>query len=326
MVLNYIGSKRTLAPRLVEEFKKQWPDLSGYCFCDAFAGTGALAVAIAPHVKAVMVNDWEAFSVAVLEAQFNPPPTNTANLINTINAITPKTGLITRTYSELGGRLYFTTLNAQKIDGIREALRSPTYSHAERNYLRGALVSAADSVANVASIYGAYLKDFKNTATNPLTLHQIPSAHKNATVCQQDAQTLCLNIPEPNTLLYLDPPYNQRQYGANYFPLNAIVDISANELDVAGITGIPIAGYKKSAWCSSKTAATALKTILEGTQARHLALSYNQEGILSHATITKLFTETGWTNRRIEIPYKRFASQKDLEPNTVEFLFVASRI
>ena len=183
-------------------------------------------------------------------------------------------------------------------------------------------------MANVASIYGAYLKDFKNSATNPITLRGIPPAAKPAHVLQRDAQELCLDghTIEPDTLLYLDPPYNQRQYGANYFPLNAIVDISANAFEVAGITGIPAAGYKKSAWCSTKTATNALKTILEGTPARRLALSYNQEGILSHAEITALFTTTGWRVRRVEIPYKRFASQKDLEPNTIEYLFVASRI
>lgn len=327
MVLNYIGSKRSLAQRLVNEFKKEWADLSGYTFCDAFAGTGALAVQMAPHVKTVMVNDWENFSVAILHAQFNPPSTAT-QLVNALNLVTPTTGAITTTYSELGNRLYFTTLNAQKIDGIRIALRSQNYTHVERNYLKGALVSAADSIANVASIYGAYLKDFKNSATNPITLRPIQSAARQAQVFQRDAQELCLDgtVIEPTTLLYLDPPYNQRQYGANYFPLNAIVDISANTFEVAGITGIPTAGYKKSAWCSTKTATQALKTILEGTPARRLALSYNQEGILSHAEITALFTTTGWRVRRVEIPYKRFASQKDLEPNTIEYLFVATRI
>jgi adenine-specific DNA-methyltransferase len=327
MVLNYIGSKRTLAQRLVDEFKKEWVDLSGWSFCDAFAGTGALAVCICSHVKNTIVNDWEDFSVAVLEAQFNQP-SNVSQLLTQINAAPPITGAITNTYSETGGRMYFTTLNAQKIDACRHELRLPAYTHQQRMYLRGALVSAADSVANVASLYGAYLKDFKNSATVALRLHPIPPASTKARVLQRDAQEFCLDptLIEPTTLLYLDPPYNQRQYGANYFPLNAIVDISANMFEVAGITGIPVSGYKKSAWCSTKTASNALKTIIEGTPARRVALSYNQEGILTHSTITKLFTDNGWTVRRVEIPYKRFSSQKDLEPNTIEYLFLAQRI
>jgi len=223
--------------------------------------------------------------------------------------------------------MYFTTLNAQRIDGIREALRSNTYSAVERDYLRGALVAAADSVANVASVYGAYLKDFKNTATNLLHLHVVPPSSCRARVLQMDTQKLAIDphYITPETLIYLDPPYNQRQYGANYFPLNAVADINADTMNVNGITGIPADGYKKSPWCSKKTVLQALKTILEGTPARKLALSYNREGLLSHEEIGGLFTAADWRFKRVEIPYKRFASQKDLEPNTVEYLFLAER-
>jgi adenine-specific DNA-methyltransferase len=129
----------------------------------------------------------------------------------------------------------------------------------------------------------------------------------------------------PETLLYLDPPYNQRQYGANYFPLNAVADIDADTLEVNGITGIPAEGYKKSVWCSKKTVAQALKTVLEGTPARRLALSYNREGLLTHEEIGTLFAASHWRFKRVEIPYKRFASQRDLEPNTTEYLFLAER-
>jgi len=326
MVLNFIGSKRTLGSRIVEAIKKEWPDISNCTLCDAFSGTGALSVAMAPHVNALIVNDWENFSVAVLHAQFNAPP-NPTPLIDALNTLTPITGAITNTYSELGGRLYFTTINAQKIDAVRLALRAPTYSEQQRNYLRGALVSSADTVANVASVYGAYLKDIKASATNLLNLKIINPAAKKAQIFQRDAQQLCIDpeIITPDTIIYLDPPYNQRQYGANYFPLNAIADIYADTLTVAGITGIPSDGYNKSVWCSRKTASSALKTIVEKTPARRIALSYNQEGILTHEMITAIFTEFDWSVRRAEIPYKRFASQKDLESNVTEYLFLASR-
>jgi adenine-specific DNA-methyltransferase len=128
-----------------------------------------------------------------------------------------------------------------------------------------------------------------------------------------------------NTILYLDPPYNKRQYGANYFPLNAIADIYANDLDVKGITGIPVAGYKKSGFSSTKTANTDLEYIVQNTPARRIVLSYNNEGILSHTEILAIFTKYGWNSHRIQIPYKRFASQKDLEPDTVEYLFLADK-
>ena len=327
MVLNYIGSKKTLAPRLVVEIVKVWQDLEAWDFCDIFAGTGAVAVAIASHVNSIIVNDWEPFTQSILKAQFVPPP-NTLALVTALNLVPPTTGAITLTYSEAAGRLFFTTLNAQRIDGIREALRSNQYTEEERNYLTGVLVSSADSVANVASVYGAYLKNFKSSAENLLNLKVIAPAVKRGTVTNMDAQLLAVdpNYIKPNTLLYLDPPYNQRQYGANYFPLNAIADIYADTLDVTGITGIPILGYKKSGFCSKKTAWHNLTDIVKKTPALRIVLSYNNEGILSHDEIVDIFTKNNWTYRRIQIPYKRFASQKDLDPDTVEYLFIANRL
>jgi len=326
MVLNFIGSKKTLAPRLVEQIKQVWQDISGWNFADAFAGTGAVSVAMCPHVKSVTVNDWENFLNYILKAQFDPP-LNTLHLVDQLNAAPPSTGLITSTYSEVAGRLFFTVLNAQRIDGIRIALRNNIYTNQERNYLIGTLISAADSVANVASVYGAYLKDFKPSSQNLLNLRVIPPAVKRGKILQMDAQVFAVSHEHitQDTILYLDPPYNKRQYGANYFPLNAIADIHANELDVKGITGIPVAGYKKSGFSSTKTANADLEYIVQNTPARRIVLSYNNEGILSHTEIVAIFQKHGWTNQRIQIPYKRFASQKDLEPDTIEYLFLAEK-
>ena len=326
MVLNYIGSKRSLAPRIVAEITKEWPDLSNWHFCDAFAGTGALSIHIAPYVNTIIVNDWENFAKYILEAQFNPP-TQILERINELNVTEPINGAITHTYSESAGRKYFTTNNAQKIDGIRHKLRSESYTTQERNYLIGVLISSADSVANVASIYGAFLKEFKPVSLNSLRLNPIIPSIKKGRVLQFDSQELCKDSTyiNENTLLYLDPPYNQRQYGANYFPLNAIADIHKDSFDVSGITGIPLEGYKKSKWSSKKKVEASLIDIVKNTPARRIALSYNDEGILSHEKIISIFTENGWTIKRIQIPYKRFSSQKDSGSNTVEFLFIAQR-
>jgi len=180
----------------------------------------------------------------------------------------------------------------------------------------------------VASVYGAFLKDFKTSAQNLLQLKLIAPATKTATVLKMDAQLLCVDptFIKSQTLLYLDPPYNQRQYGANYFPLNAIADIYADTLNVSGITGLPQEGYKKSGFCSKKTAHQNLTDIVKNTPAKRIALSYNNEGILSHDAIVDIFVTNNWIYKKVQIPYKRFASQKDLEPDTLEYLFLAEKI
>jgi adenine-specific DNA-methyltransferase len=327
MVLNYIGSKRSLASRIVAEITKEWSDISSWKFCDAFSGTGALSIHIAPYIDTIIVNDWEVFSNYILEAQFNPP-SQILEKINALNLANPVNGAITNTYSDAVGRRFFTTQNAQKIDGIRHMLRNDSYTSQERNYLIGALISSADSIANVASIYGAFLKEFKPTSLNTLRINPIVPSIKQAIVLQMDSQDLCKDTKyiSENTLLYLDPPYNQRQYGANYFPLNAIADIYKNELQVTGITGLPAEGYKKSKWSSRKKVVEAITDIVKNTPARRVALSYNDEGILTHEKIIAIFIENGWNIRRVEIPYKRFSSKKDGGANTTEYLFLAQRI
>ena len=327
MVLNYIGSKRKLATRIVSEITKEWADLSKWNFCDAFAGTGAISIHMAPYINTLIVNDWEDFAKYILEAQFNPPEL-ILDKINELNLANQVNGAITKTYSENVGRLYFTAQNAQKIDGIRHMLRSDSYTQQERNYLIGALISSADSIANVASIYGAYLKEFKPTALLSLRLNPIVPSIKRGTILQLDSQELCKNnmYINNNTLLYLDPPYNQRQYGANYFPLNAISDIFKDTFDVNGITGLPAAGYKKSKWSSKKKVLESLTDIVKNTPASRIAMSYNDEGILTHEQIIGIFNTNGWNIRRVEIPYKRFSSKKDGDQNTIEFLFLAQKI
>jgi adenine-specific DNA-methyltransferase len=326
MVLNYIGSKRSLAPRIVTEITKEWVDLSNFDFCDVFAGTGVLSIHISPFIKSIIVNDWELYAKYILEAQFNPP-NQILNKINILNSIESVSGAISKTYSEIGNRKYFTLANAQKIDGIRHELRSDTYTEQEKNYLIGALISSADAIANVASIYGSFLKEYKPVSLNSLRLNPIIPSIKRATVLQMDGQELCKNSDyiSENTLLYLDPPYNQRQYGANYFPLNAIADIYKDNFDVIGITGLPSEGYKKSKWSSKKKVIACLTDIVINTPAKRIALSYNDEGIMTHETIMTIFTDNGWSIKRIQIPYRRFSSQKDGEQNTTEFLFLAQK-
>ena len=316
MVLNYIGSKRSLAPRIVAEITKEWPDLSNWHFCDAFAGTGALSIHIAPYVNTIIVNDWENFAKYILEAQFNPP-TQILERINELNVTEPINGAITHTYSESAGRKYFTTNNAQKIDGIRHKLRSESYTTQERNYLIGVLISSADSVANVASIYGAFLKEFKPVSLNSLRLNPIIPSIKKGRVLQFDSQELCKDSTyiNENTLLYLDPPYNQRQYSANYSPLNYIA-LYDSAVTLKGKTGL-IDNYSKSLFCSKVKVEGAFESIIQNIQCNYLIMSYNNEGLLSLENLKKILMTRGSVTL-YKMQYKKFKAQQAVKEKYVE--------
>lgn len=90
-------------------------------------------------------------------------------------------------------------------------------------FLLASLLESADKVANTASVYGAYLKTLKRSATKimelqPASFELTSNRHR---IYQEDGNDLIQNIK--GDILYLDPPYNTRQYGANYHILNTIV-------------------------------------------------------------------------------------------------------
>jgi adenine-specific DNA-methyltransferase len=68
---------------------------------------------------------------------------------------------------------------------------------------------ASDKVANIASVYGAYLKKFKKSALKNLVLkpiHKNTIKNKRNKVYNEDIINI-LN-KDKYDLVYLDPPYN----------------------------------------------------------------------------------------------------------------------
>jgi adenine-specific DNA-methyltransferase len=67
-------------------------------------------------------------------------------------------------------------------------------------------------VANTASVYGAFLKKLKKSAQNIMNLKPVElfiNDHEHD-IFNQDINTLIKNTS--HDVVYLDPPYNHRQY------------------------------------------------------------------------------------------------------------------
>ena len=79
-------------------------------------------------------------------------------------------------------------------------------------------------------------------------------------------------------ILYLDPPYNERQYAPNYHVLETIAKWDNPE--IKGVTGMRPYENQKSEFCNAKTGIKALGEIIKKNNFRHLLLSYNDEGIM----------------------------------------------
>ena len=331
--MNYIGSKHKLSSFLKTAIKEVvGDDLSQQVFCDLFAGTGIVGRNFKPLVKQVIANDVEYYSY-VLNRHYigNFQVLYLDDKLGILNNLEGSGGFIFENYSEKGSenRLYFSSENGKKIDAIRQKIESwKTSDEINENeyfYLLTALIEAADKVANTASVYGAYLKQLKATAKKTIKLvPPIFSITKNShQVFNKNSNKLIHEIK--GDILYLDPPYNARQYGANYHLLTTIAKYDA--FIPKGKTGLR--AYYKSDYCKKNEVKFSFEELIKNANFKYIFLSYNNEGLMTDNEVKNIMSSYGNYSLKT-INYQRFKADKTASRNhkatsTVEYLHILEK-
>ena len=329
--MNYIGSKFKLSNFINATISSVvGNDLSNKIFCDIFAGTGIVGRNFKDKVKKVIANDFEYYSYVLIKnyIENHKPIPHKEKYIDELNNIKPAEGFIYKNYC-LGsgsGRQYFSDENGKKIDAIRQQIekwKEKKEINDELYYfLLASLIESADKVANTASVYGAFLKHLKKTAQRQLIIepaeytingneHQVFNIDSNELVKQIEGD-----------ILYLDPPYNTRQYGANYHLLNTIA--LYDNFKPKGKTGLR--NYQKSRYCSKTSVKTVFEELIKNADFKYIFLSYNNEGLMSVEEIKHIMTKYGKYDL-ISTNYQRFRADKEFNRNhkankTEEYLHV----
>lgn len=330
--MNYIGSKNKLANFLFETITSVTGALANQTFCDLFAGTGIVGRTFKPHVGKLIANDVEFYSY-VLNRNYiqNTEKLEVEELLKQLNNLKGKKGFLFQQYAKGGskGRLYFTEENGQKIDAIRQQIErwKKTSEISENTYyfLLASLLESADKVANTASVYGAYLKKIKKSAAKELLVKPALFAETETKheVFREDANVLIKKIK--GDILYLDPPYNARQYGANYHLLNTIAKYDT--FVPKGKTGLRT--YYKSDYCKKGEVLKSFTELLENATFKYIFLSYNNEGLMSPEEVENTMKHFGNYSLASK-KYKRFKADKNENRNhkateTVEFLHILEK-
>ena len=332
--MNYIGSKYKLSDFISSSVKSiVGEDLSDKIFCDLFAGTGVVGRNFKKEVKKVISNDMEFYSY-VLNKNYieNHEFLDNEIYIKELNETNGEEGFIFNEYSENGkaNRLYFSEHNGKKIDAIRTKIElwktEKKISSALYYFLLASLLESADKVANTASVYGAFLKKIKKTAQKELILEPAIfeiNSHSHE-VYNEDSNLLIKKIE--GDILYLDPPYNAREYGANYHLLNTIAKY--DNFTPKGKTGLR--DYSKSAFCKKKEVEKSFDDLIKNANFKYIFLSYNNEGIMSSETIKKILSNYGKYDL-LTTEYQRFRADKKENRNhkatsTTEYLHILEKL
>ncbi len=339
--MRYLGNKQKLLPFIDSALEEL--GIRGRTACDPFAGTAAVARFLKRRGYDVVCGDLMEYSYVIQRATVEcdaPPkfrglpqivegaPDPLDAVLRHLNRLPGRPGEVHRHYSPAGaaGRRYFTPENAAKIDAVRAKIRgwweARRIKEEERCILLAALVEAADRVANTTGVYAAWVKRWQPNARRPLRLFPPPLVTGTGRACRAhraDAIDLVANLP-PFDLLYLDPPYNTRQYVGYYHIPELLASGDAAFPRLRGKTGLIPADGKRSAWSQRGRCEAALDTLTALAPCRHILLSYNHEGIIPQATIERILKAHGRpeTYRSLRRPYRRYRSDQDGENRTYQ--------
>ncbi len=323
--MRYYGNKTKLLPFIEKVVKKTGINVNS-TFVDLFSGTSAVGKHFKKLGYKVYSNDNLEFAYTLSKTfiELNELPKfirlkkelsikENKKIFDYLNNLKPtEEGFIFQNYSPNGGRKYFSDENALKIDTIRKQIhdwkQNKIINELEYYYLITSLLRAVNLVSNVSGTYAAFLKNWDKRALKPLILKEveiIPSTQRNKAF-KQDANKLIKNLNAD--ILYLDPPYNTRQYASNYFILELIAEGWFDKKPkIYGKTGMREYKMQKSKYCSKLTATSTLSDLIQNVKAKCLILSYNNEGILQKKDILEILSKLG-NVEVFESEHKRYRS------------------
>src|SRR5690554_6271534 len=249
--MNFIGSKHTLLPFLYETINKVIKDDKTIKnrFAELFAGTGVVGEYYRSQGYKVISNDIQFYSYVLNKHKIENDANINIKLFDHLNSLNGVEGFIYNNYcaGSNSNRNYFTDYNGKKCDAVRieiERLKeNGILDESSYYFYLASLIHSIDKYANTAAVYGAFLKHIKKTASKKFFLEPLPITNgPKGIVYNQDANVLIKQIE--GDILYLDPPYNARQYWSNYHILETIAKYDNPTL--RSITGLRDAGNQKS--------------------------------------------------------------------------------
>ena len=274
--------------------------------CCLLAGTGIVGRTYREKGYYVISNDTQYYSYVLNKHYVENNKGIDNSLLLHLDSIKGRKGFIYKHYGESSGKACFSDYNAMKIDAIRQEMerlyQNRQISQAEYIHCLASLLDSIDRYANTTAIYSSYLKTLKPSAQRKFTLKPLPIIRGiKGKVYNEDANSLIRRIS--GDVLYLDPPYNARQYCRIYHLLETIAKYDNPKL--VGENRVRYYFDKKSEYSSHRTAITTLEDLITHADFKYIFLSYNNEGIIPLESIQPLMSKHG-NYKAFSTQYRRF--------------------
>jgi adenine-specific DNA-methyltransferase len=320
----YIGNKHKLIEWIFSIINKE---CSGNSFADVFAGTGVVSAVATKHFKKVLLNDFLHSNYIIYRAFFGKEAWDKNKIDNIIKSYNNIYGgdLEDNYFSKNFGGKFFSNNSAKIIGFIRENIEENKNNLTEREYfmLIASLLYTADKIANTVGHFDAYFKkDFVNDSFFMKPIDPIDT--QEISIFQEDTNVLAKKIKAD--VVYIDPPYNSRQYSRFYHVLETLTKWDKPKLYGVALKPDP---ENMSDYCRAN-AKEKFAELVRDIDAQFLVVSYNNtydsksnssKNKITLQEIEKILQAKGKT-KVFEKNYKHFNAGNTNFNNHKEYLFV----
>lgn len=319
----YLGSKTKLLASVEGEILKRLGRVPESLF-DAFAGSGVVGARFAELGSKVIMNDLLRHNSLAHETFLLHSHYSRDKIMDNLRTMS-NLPLVSGYIAENFGGNYFSEENAMRLDAWREYIDESDLDRATSAALVTCILYAADKVAQTVGHYDAFFTSNQIARFAELRFPNPVGSGEGHIILNSDANRV---VAEHEVeVLYLDPPYNSRQYSDNYHVLENIATWGKPE--VHGISKKMDRSALKSRF-SGRHAEEAFAELITAAKAEMIVLSYSNTGtsrvsrsnnILSDKRICEVLESRG---RLIieEIDYKEFSVGRTSDRKHRERLFI----